>query len=44
MTEARVPGGDHRVDDSEIEALQEIMLDAMDTAEEDDENEEGGPE
>ena len=44
MTEARVLGGDHRVDYSEIEALQEIMLDAMDAAEDDDENEEGGPE
>ena len=43
MADARVLGGDHRVDESEIEALQEIMLDAMDT-EEDDGNEEGGTE
>ena len=41
---AQVADFDTILCDSEIEALQEIMLDAMDAGEDDDENEEGGPE
>ena len=37
MAEARALGCDHRVDEREIESLQEIMLDAMYTAEDKDE-------
>lgn len=42
MAEARALGGDHRVDEITIEALQDEMLEAMIAAEDEDDDEEGG--
>lgn len=42
MAEARTLGGDHRVDEITIEALQDEMLEAMIAAEDEDDDEEGG--